>query len=310
MSPTIRDDAMSIVGDEALVDELESRSDEYKRKKRKQMEMMGEATEAAAGAVVIKSDDEGNETVVERMMDAPAMPAMPYGGAKTLKDAELYMKQQDKMYEIMDSFHMLQNVMENVVMDSELKDKPAAIKSLIGEFKGRVDDAVKRSLAIRAAQQILSIEKDGDTMADEQKTPVVANINATTPAPAPVPTPLETAFAELNKAVTLASGSNVPLDERYKSVQPALNSFADVIKSTVGGDTGKSVELATAISKAVAEQLQPVIAEMRSAVAAPIMAPTVPGPRAFQPRSVDESVGSAPKSPLTSMIRRSVGLRE
>jgi hypothetical protein len=305
MSPTIREDALSIVGDSELVDQLEIKNEEVKRKKKLEMARYGEGEEAAAGAVVIKSDDVSTEQPVERNMEAPSV-YHAYGGAKSLKDAEGYLKQQDKMYEIMDAFSMLQGVMENVVMDSEIKDKPAAIKTLIGEFKSRVDDAVKRSLATRAAHLILGTEKDGNPMAEDTTTKV--EVTPPVAIPAPAPSALETAFVALRDAVVKASNGETPLEERYKSVQPALNSFAEVIKSTVGGDAGRQVDIAAAVSKAVAEQLQPLVAELRSIASVPA-APTVPAPRSFQPRSVDEQVGQK-KSPITAMVRRSVGLRD
>lgn len=301
---TMRDDATAVLGDDALVTELERRSEETKKKK---MLSKGPGEEIAAGAVVIKSEDEAPDApVVETPVEdstpeAEAVTARMYGGATSLQAAEEFLTQQDKMYEILDAFSMLQGVMENVIFDSEVQDKPAAIKSLISEFKDRVDDAVKRSLAIRAAQTILG--KEGETMTEQEHTEPVAT---------PAATPLDQAFAALSEAVSKArSDKGMPVAERYKAVQPALNSFADVIKSEIGGEEAQSAELASTISRAVAEQLKPVVDALTAATArsAAAPSPTVPTPRAFQPGSItDQPAGS--KSPLTQMIRRSVGLRE
>lgn len=302
---TMRDDALSILGDEELVTELESKTEESRKKKK---EMRGPGAEVAAGAVVIKSEDEAEEPSqpVEEPSEEPEVESVPvvmkiFGGATSMAEAEGWLKQQDKMYEILDSFNMLQGVMENVIMDSEVKDKPAAIKSLIAEFKDRVDEAVKRSLAIRAAQTILN--KEGGDMSEQEKPQTEVT---------PAPTPLEAAFAKLSAAVESAKADNTsPVEDRYKAVQPALNAFAEVLKAEVRGPQAQGEEMAAAVARAVAEQLKPisdalgVIASRSSAAPTP----TVPQPRSFQPGSVTDQP-SGPQSPLSKMIRRSVGLRE
>jgi len=249
------------------------------------------------------------------------------GGATDLDAAEEWLKQQEKVYEIWDTFYLVENVMINIAQaDSEaIPDKPAAIGRVIQQFKDRVDDVVKRSLAKRAAQLILESEaEEGEPMEDkvkkeerEEEEPQVKK--SETQAETPVAeSPLDAAFSQLRSAIEEATKMpGASMEDKARIVQPALNSLAEVVKSAVKGETEAQAEaIATAVGQAVAAQLAPLTEAIQLMAQKSVASPKseevmIPGPRAYQPPPFigRSDTDEKPKSKITELARRTVGLK-
>jgi len=303
---TMKEDALSVLGEEE--EELVENIDKLAKKDRKILRSQ---------AVVIKSDEEEvvaeGEAEAETPEEVELVGRAPLGGATDLDSAEAYLKSQEKMWEIWDVFYLVENVMINIseAEIDEVPDKPAAINTVISQFKERVDETVKRSLAKRAATLILESEtEEGEPMAKEQEVVVEKEI-----APEEVVlTPLDTALAKLKAAVVDATGADGDVDEQLKALQPVLNDLVEVVKSQVKGeDIVQSEAVAKAVAEAVGAQLAPLTEALTllAAKSQPVVKSDdsmIPGPRAFIPPPAHLAQEDKPKSSLTQMIRRSVGI--
>jgi cation transport regulator ChaB len=301
---TMREDALSVVKDEKIVNELEKRA---KLRAAQMLKMKAEGEEIAPDAVVVRQD-------------IPVMAGMdqPYGGATSFKDAEAYAVAQDKMWKAMDSFSMLSLLLNNILDSGTITDKPAAISQVVSEFKDRVDEAVKRSLAVRAAEQILKSSEGnmaGETTPVEE--PKVEDpTKVETPAPVPAPTPLDAAVENLKSVVANARADPTkPLADRLKAVQPSLNSLAETIKAEMGYQPSQVPEdIDQRIQRSVATAMQPVleqlalIAAKSGAVATSTIPPTIPIPRGLQPGQVTPEIKSEvePQSNIRKLVRKTV----
>lgn len=300
---TMREDALSVLKDEDLVNELEKRSNKNRALARK-----AGVEEIAEGAVIVRDESE----VVKA--------GYYYGGATDLDGAEKYLTDQKKVYEVLDTFGMLNGVLQNILEDESIADRPAAISSVVGQFKDRVDEAVKRSLAVRAAHVVIKSEEEASEMAKEvvTKTETPAPEPAPAPEPEPVPAPLDAAFAQLKTRVK-DFDKTAPVENRYQGIQEALGALASVIKAEVEGQVAKTpasgADIEQAVARGVSSALQP-IAEQLAMLAAkssanPTARPNVPAPRATQPSEFLRGASEAkPVSSITKMVRKSVGLRE
>jgi hypothetical protein len=321
---TIRDDAAAVLGEFAPAEEL-AELDELSKKDKKKRKVR------YSSSVVIRADDGGDTEVIEPVVASTEeeteegelvhrfITADPFGGATDLDGAEAFLKAQEKMYEIWDTFYLVEGVMINISEASkeDVPDKPAAVSRVISQFKERVDDTVKRSLAVRAAQTILkeNSTEEGEAM-DE---PTVVETPAAEPvvvAPSEVKTPLELALEQFAKVVTeAAEQSDKPIEERLGTVQPAFNSLADVVKSTVKGESHVQAEvIGDTVASAIRAELAPLteaLTLLASKSAAPAATPAtsmVPGPRAIQPNAIPVPGNEQPVSKLDQMVRKSVGL--
>lgn len=301
---TMKEDALSVLGEEneEIVEGIDKLAKKDKKISRSQ-------------AVVIKSDEEeaAAEGPKAEVPETELVEGAILGGAVDLDSAEAYLKSQEKMWEIWDIFWMVENVMINIsdATIEEISDKPAAISKVISQFEERVDETVKRSLAKRAATLILESEtEEGEPMAKEQEVVVEKEI-----APEEVvETPLDVALAKLKAAVVETSGVEGGIDEQLKALQPILNDLAEVIKAQVKGeDVVQSEAVAKAVATAVGTQLAPLTEALTllAAKSQPVVKSDdsmIPGPRAFIPTPAHLEQEAKPKSSLTKMIRKSVGI--
>ena len=303
---TMKEDALSVLGEEN--EEIVENIDKLSKKKPKILRSQ---------AVVTKSDEEEaaakGKAEAETSEEVELAGRSYLGGAIDLDSAEAYLKSQEKMWEIWDVFYLVENVMINIseAEIDEVPDKPAAINTVIRQFKERVDETVKRSLAKRAATLILESEtEEGEPMAEEQEVVVEKEI-----APEKVVlTPLDTALAKLKAAVVDATGADGDVDEQLKALQPVLNDLVEVVKSQVKGeDIVQSEAVAKAVAEAVGAQLAPLTEALTllAAKSQPVVKSDdsmIPGPRAFIPPPAHLAQEAEPKSSLTKLIRRSVGI--
>lgn len=299
---TMKEDALSVLGEEH--EEEVEKLDELSRKDQRKV--------YRSEAVIVKSEEDEAPSTEEEEEPKAELVKRFFGGATSFDEAEAFLKQSEELDEIFDSFSMLDGILWNIYTDVEVKDKPAAMSQAVTDFKSRVDSAVKRSLTIRAAQMILEAEnEEGETMADEQvvvkKEPgVEKHILAS---------PLDDSLSKLKAVVIEAAAGDGPMEDRLKTIQPVLNSLAETVKATVEGeDIVNAKAVATAVASAVSEQLTPLTEAIQLLAAKAESAPKldatmIPGPRAHAPSIIGLDQKEKSKSPITLMIRKSVGLK-
>ena len=267
---TIKDDALSVLGEDE--EELVNHIDELAQ---------GKSEIFRSEGVVIKSEedeaDAPTEAIVERML----------GGATTFAEAETYVQQSEEVSEVVDYFYMLDSILFNIQWDSEIKDKPAAMSVAVNEFKSRVDSSVKRSLAVRAASLLVESEaEEGEPMTKETEV-IEEKAEVKVIEPAVEETPLDAALSQLKSVVMETSLVDASVEDRFAAIQPIFRS-----------------ELAP-----LAEAIQ-LLAQKSSVPAPKAETPLIPGPRAYSHPPAHLKAEDKPKSALTSMIRKSVGLSE
>jgi hypothetical protein len=314
MPKTMKEDALSVLGEDAeeIVEDMDTKA----RKKKTERIYKSEA-------VVVKSEEGAEEEqpkedeVLVEGAELEEKSFGPYGGATSFDDAEDHLKQSEELDEVFNAFSMLDGILYNIQFDDEVKDKPEAMSSAVSDFKARVDSSVKRSLAVRAAHLILEAEsKEGETMTKDVVDQVVEEaVVETAEAPASV---LDTALEAFKSMVEeVSADTSVPIEERLAKLQPSLNQLAEVTRTAVKGEQVISAEvIASAVAGEVGKQLEPVVEALQllaAKSATPVVRseePTIPGPRAFAPHPAYMAEEDKPKSPITSMIRKSVGLKD
>ena len=135
--------------------------------------------------------------------------------------------------------------------------------------------------------------------------------------PVVVASPLDVALATLKSAVeTAESQTDVSVEERFKGIQPSLNSLAEVVKATVVGETHMQTEaMAGIFAKVLGEQLRPITEAIQLVVEKAKPAPIrddslIPAPRAFVPAAAFQAQSEKSESSITKLARRSVGLKD
>jgi hypothetical protein len=304
MPKTMKEDALAVLGDdgEDIVDELDELS---KKKKRKTYR---------SKAVVVKSDEEKDEPAEEEEKEPELVEKSPFGGATSFDDVEKFLKDEEEVFEVMDHFMVLDSILFNIQMSDEIDDRPNAMSQAVSDFKSRVDSAVKRSLTVRAATMFLESEnEEGEPMTEKEKE-IVEEEPKVEEAPA---TPLDEKLEKFKSAVMEAAEGDGPVEDRLKAIQPSLNELAETVKVTVEGEeVANATVIASAVAEAVGNQLAPLteaitLLAAKSEVKGPAPdKPMIPGPRGYIPPAVDVETGEKEKSPLRTMIRKSVGLKE
>lgn len=316
MPQTMKEDALSVLGEEneELVEDIDAKSKKKKKGKRIYK----------SEAVVVKSEEAAEEeepTVEDEVLvegaELEEKSYGPYGGATSFDDAEDYLKQSEELDEVFNAFSMLDGILYNIQFDEEVKDKPKAMSSAVSEFKARVDSSVKRALVVRAANLILEAEsEEGETMTGKEKE-VIKEPEAEVVLVVPE-TELDAAVEAFKSMVEeVSADKSIPLEERLTKLQPVLNQLAEVTRTSVKGEEVVSAEvIASAVAGEVGKQLEPVVEALqllavKSAAPAPREEhPTIPGPRAFAPSPAYLAEEEKPKSSITTMIRKSVGLKD
>lgn len=317
-----RDDAASIVGDE-LADELE--------KKSKGMVVRSELIDPAA--LVVKADKaEGESGTVTAEMPAeePGDPTPLKGaslaGAVTLDEAEAFLAKSEPGV-LLDSWGILTTVLTNIAGE----DKRIPITKAVTDFQGQLDVmAVKALLDVQKALNA-GVAPSTVTEAVKPEVPV-----AEVPAPAQVPPsgvpeelhPLDEAIVALRTAYDEAVVTPIARGERLRMIQPSIEGLADVIRRGVDEYTPPAPAPGDAGVEAIVRAVEAAVAPLRAEIAAlrqtqaPVerSGPRVPERRAVRTvglvpgptvrKSVTDQPPVKPMTPLTRMIRRSVGIPE
>jgi len=313
---TKRDDAASIVGDE-LADELE--------KKSKGIVVRSELVDPSA--LVVKADKPEDETgTAGKELEAPEEPGEPtplkgasLAGAVTLDEAEAFLAKSEPGV-LLDSWGILTMVLTNIAGE----DKRPAITKAVTDFQGQLDVMAVKALVDVQKALSAGVAPSTATEAVKPEEPVES--------PAPVPGelhPLDEAILALRTAYDEAVDTPIARSDRLRMIQPSMEGLAQAITRGVEeyvppapapGDA--NVEAIVRAVEAAVAPLRAEIAALRQVQPAPVerSGPRVPERRAVRTvgqvpgptvaKSVMDQPPVKPMTPLTRMIRRSVGIRE
>ncbi len=200
--------------------------------------------------------------------------------------------------------------------ESEVASK-LKVKVLVESCVAEQLSEVKQDLeVIRAALEIESEAEEGEPMTKETEV-IEEKAEVEIIEPAVEETPLDAALSQLKSVVMETSLADAPVEDRFAAIQPMFDNLAGVVKSTVKGEKVIEAEaVGSAVAEAIRSELAPLaeaiqLLAQKSSVPAPkAETPLIPGPRAYSHPPAHLKAEDKPKSALTSMIRKSVGLSE
>lgn len=312
---TKRDDAASIVGD-----------DEAEKLHRLEMESLtrrSDGPEIAPGAVVVKQEEDKSDpsgTASTRPEeDEPMTERMTLGGAVTLDEAEKALSERADETAYVDEWDVLGVVLTNIAGE----DKAEQVKSVLSDFQTSVD--------VMAAKAVIQI---GDMLARESGDDGEAASAQAADSPPVERTeelevedmaehPLDDALAVLREAYDEALETPLDRASRLAMIQPALMTVGEAIRKSVTEPSAPS-NAAGVDAESLASMIQQALAPLEAKVEALGTANVVerkaalnliPGPRNLRTRTQPVLPAPAgetpkPKSKLTMMIRKSVGLQD
>jgi transcriptional regulator with XRE-family HTH domain len=279
-----------------------------------------------------KADIEKNEY---REGEGMKLNPLPFGGATSLKEAEGYIKAQEKMSKMYSYWDMLQIAFRNIEMapKEEIPDKVKAVSNLFREMAGKID-TLKAGLsdAFLIQESAAAYEDYEDEIAEdnyedyEDYEDENDEVNIMT-----IEHPADQMKAAIDAALENKSLSSA---DREAAVQEAFNEYATGVQAQLAeaDPASQADQIATAIKGALADvftplseqvalltakmaqaetpqpqgvtPLQEVYVPQQKSMMAPPVTPQPVQPMPGQPIS---PVTGKP-SPLTARIRKSVGL--
>lgn len=333
---TKKEDALSIVGDESLVEEitksaLETRSD-----------ILVEMSDAEPEEAPV-TEPETSEEVVEAKSYGEVEQVQiwkPYGGATSMKEAKAYSEAQQESWRVSDLYYTFTSVASNIMDSEDVSDKAGALSTLVDEFKkGLVSKALYEEMSqIRegkleenymtikkseledvlqvAVEKAMAKDKkpveDGtsstDTSEDEKEKKVEKKSDTVSE---PVQkSALEVSVDNLYNSVNDVIGRAGTAEDKLKVVQPLLEEVGNRIVAVVRSSVGEVPATPTPVNDAVLEAIQSLsqsVQEMGTELAtlkaqsanvnAPV-APRVPVPRSISPLAVKSEIPSTtPENP-------------
>jgi len=241
--------------------------------------------------------------------EAIAVEWKPFGGATSLAEADDFMKAQELEWEVQDNWSMLRAVMDNILNnDEEGFDTLGAVRQAVAEFgdrvaalKANISDAYLLQPAIIKGATIMSEQEPipaEEPTAPAEETP--QNVNPASPGHA---------FWTDVQALLHGGGTR---DQMISEAQGALESLAATVKNEIDAvrPPNTADELKAMLDSAIQAQIGP-LAEKVELLLVKQQTPTAPA-IVPQQKSITAPMPQYPapvaKSPLTQMIRRSVGL--
>jgi len=234
----------------------------------------------------------------------------PFGGATSLVDADAFMKAQELEWEVQDNWSMLRAVIDNILNnDEEDFDVLGAVRQAVADFGDRVA-ALKANVSDAYLIQP-ALVKGATIMTEDTKpvTPVEGQIPAEgTPQNAAPASPGHAFWTDV-QALLQGGGTR---EQMITEAQGALETLAAAVKNEIDAarPPNQVEELKAMLDAAIDAKISPLAEKLelllvkQQPVAAPAAVPqqksvTAPAPQYPAPVA---------KSPLTQMIRRSVGL--
>lgn len=277
-----------------------------------------------------------------------AMQTQPYNGATSFDDVDAFMKAQNQLSQAYDTWFTANTLVSNVFQNNDIKDKSAAISSILKEAQSRME--TKSMVTLSKIEKLLSAATDmaakdqnyskPQNLADEVDDPAtpgtyegdkgesiglnIANIPS-----------FDEAIKRLRQKMDEVLSSDMDTDSIFKEVQFPLDLLGESIKTAVnsrkatqpaGGNNVPSVmaggvnedSLVRAFSKAIqplSEQIGLLVQTQSQARSVNVEGSprheTVPQRRAIvipQNSVMNTPVTKSSNPKLTELIRKSVGL--
>lgn len=147
------------------------------------------------------------ESMMEgEMADAP-MQYFPYDGAISFEEADDYLTASNALSEFYNDWGMFQNLASNILASSDITDKVGSMKSLVEEFKSRLDQST--SNAVKEMSQFIQSLK-------------------------PAPHPLDKEIEVLKSQFTeVSSNQELNRDQKLQLVQESFATLGEAIKGAI-----------------------------------------------------------------------------
>lgn len=328
-SVTKRGDALSIVQDEALVEEI----------------VQADALAAKSDVLVEFSDSEEapvEEVVAVEKSDGEPTMYMPYGGATSLAQAKEYENAQEESWRVSKLYYAFTDVAGNIMCSEYVTDKAAALGTLTDEFKSMlVSKSVYEEMVDGGLAPIPFTREDGNSIMKsllEELASVKAfsvdnsklvedvaelkSLLVSKPSEVTEKSALDVSVDNLYNVVKSMVASPASFEERLQTIQPVLEELGESIRVTVRSvDESAPPPARPDVNDAVLEAVQALSHKIEGmgveistlkAQSAPIVnnESRVPVPRSVSPQIVKSLSQEAPKNTgsVRDVVRRSVGL--
>lgn len=247
---TRKQDALSIVQDEALVEELESEALKSRS--------LGEDTDISEVLVEMSdadnaeslSDASSNDTegAIEERSDvgteSPSVDTVwrPYGGATSMTEAMERDSGPEEYRRASELYHMFMDVSRNIMEDVEIKDKAAALDKVLEEFKS-LFTAKSLITELSATQNVAPkyvIRVDTRDFVNEvqELRSLVNNLRTNN-----IEFPLELEVQSLYNAISEAlANKSLPEEGKLMAIQPALDGLGEGIRKLISNKSNPLVE--------------------------------------------------------------------
>lgn len=336
---TREEDAVSIVGDEKLVEEIKSAVGLEERS------ILVEMSEATA--------EEGSPTNVVPSLEPVEAKSYgeveqvqvwkPFGGATSMKEAKQYTEAQQESWRISDLYYTFTDVARNIMDSEEITDKAETLASLVDEFKqglvakslyeelqqiheGKLEEVymtVKKSeieevVSSLVAKALPKIEAPASVVESVvENAPVAVEVSA----PQIQKSTLEQSLDNLYNAVRSAISQPGTAEDKLRAIQPALEVVGNEITIEVKSATStepvavSQPDPNSAILEAI-QNLSMTVESMKTefatikAQSTPVnTTERVPVPRSISvQRSATEATAQPPVNPnsVANIVRRTV----
>jgi len=282
MAVTRKQDAVSIIEDEKLVDELEKRSHKLTGK-----------SETETPALVIKAE---GEALAEKM-EGEAEEWHPLGGAMTLDEAEGFIEAQETVNEAYYKWSLFMAVMDNVLELSDPGDVITNMRAAIASFDAKIS-TLKAAITDAYLLEVVA-KAGGNIMTDE----VVAKTGEE-------PLSLEASIE------AIVGDKSLGREAIIEAIQEKLNTYVETVKAEVDAKSPPSVgdQITKALTPLV-DTMQLFLAKMSGQPAAqheaqPQQKSLAPG--MIVPGNTPEALPISPvtgqPSKLTAMVNKTVGV--
>lgn len=277
---TKKDDAVSILGDEHLADEVEKSALEMKSEVLIEMS----ETEPSPDEVPVTEPESEPEVVEAKSMDMNGEVEQvqiwkPFGGATSMKEAKKYTEAQQESWRVSDLYYTFTDVARNIMDAEDIEDKAGALASLVDEFKksliakslyeelsqikdGTLEEnymTIKKSEFEEVVTSIVSKAMDGynkneDKKKDEEeedmeKKSVIDSAPVTKSA-------LELSVDKLYNVVNGVVSKSGTSEEKLQEIQPVLEEVGQTILQVVKSSVGESPVAQAPSNDAVLEAIQ------------------------------------------------------
>lgn len=294
---TKKDDAVSILGDESLADEVEKSALGMKSEVLVEMSEADNEISVTDGKneptpdeVPVTEPESEPEVVEAKSMDMNGEVEQvqiwkPFGGATSMKDAKKYTEAQQESWRVSDLYYTFTDVALNIMGAEDIEDKAGALASLVDEFKksliakslyeelsqikdGTLEEnymTVKKSEFEEVVTSIVSKAMDGynkkeDKKKDEEEEDMEKkSVIDSTPV---TKSALELSVDKLYNVVNGAIAKSGTSEDKLQEIQPVLEEVGQAIVNVVKSSVGEPQVSQSPANDAMLEMLQALKSQM------------------------------------------------